>query len=108
MMSLNTSRKRNRASHKNGGKKMNERDYTMIELITLISGAVGISVWGLAIFFYKQTYTIMDMAGVLIAGIIVFFFALVAHFKRSVYLAEMKASLKGENNEVDSDTIQKL
>lgn len=87
---------------------MNERDYTMIELIVMISGAVGISMWSLALFFYKERYTTMDLVGILIAGIIVFFFALTAHFKKSIYLAEMKASLKeGKPNEVDGNTVQK-
>jgi len=75
---------------------MNERDYTLIELTTMISGALGLVIWSLSIFLYKGHFSLYDLFGLFIMGIIVFFIALVARFKKAIYLAEMKSSLKEE------------
>lgn len=85
---------------------MNERDYNLIEYCSIVAGLCLIGE-GLMIFLaFDIPLTPVNMIFQLITGIVTIFIATIAHFKKILYIQEMKSYIKrGRKNEkMDSDT----
>jgi hypothetical protein len=81
------------------GEKMNERDYDIIEYCTVIAGLCLIGQSLLFFYLFKLPFTGISLIFYVVIGIFTVFISTVAHFKKILYVQEMKGYIKnGENN----------
>lgn len=88
---------------------MNVRDYDLIEHGVIIAGACLIAEWMLFSWIFGISMTGIVLIPYTLIGIMTIFIATVAHFKKLLFIQEMKGYIKkGEKHEMDSDTTQKF
>ena len=73
---------------------MNERDYTLLQYMALLTGLVLILTWISFSLAYGIALTYRDALFILVIGILSFGTSFVSYFKKQIYLAEMKNDLK--------------
>ena len=76
---------------------MNERDYTLLQYMSLLTGLILIFTWIAFTAIYNIGFTYRDIIFLLIIGIMSFGVSFVSYFKKQIYLAEMKNNIDNEN-----------
>jgi len=89
--------------------RMNERDYNLIEYCTIVAGFCLIAEWLAISMLFNLPFTPIGMIFYIIIGIVTMLISIIAHFKKILYVQEMKGYLKeGKNGEMERNPAQKL
>lgn len=73
---------------------MNERDYTLLQYMSLLTGLILIFTWiAFTILYDIKFFSYRDIIFLLVIGIMSFGVSFTAYFKKQIYLAEMKNNL---------------
>jgi len=87
---------------------MNERDYSMIEMASLMTGVIGFAVWNVFMFIYGIQYTYPTLMTMFFLGGLVFFVSIIAYFKKRLLVIEMEQEVRKSNEEMERHPVQKL
>lgn len=76
---------------------INERDYTLLQYMSLLAGLILIFTWIAFTAIYNINFTYRDIIFLLIIGIMSFGVSFVAYFKKQIYLAEMRNNINTDH-----------
>jgi len=86
---------------------MNERDYSMLEIVSLVTGSMGLALWNIMMVMYDIPYTYPTLIMMFFGGTMMFFVCIVAYFKKCLLRYEMEQALKEGKDEMERSAVSK-